>query len=102
MLGGQVEFHQSSVKYEIARLLWCTLRMGVDMYPRTNYSSQFVHADEQRLIELVNELDVRCASVGVIYDDVPRRELHSEEIYDLFTVVRGQTPSFVVWAAVAC
>lgn len=80
----QLEFRQSSVKYEIARLMWCTLRMGNEIYSRSN---QQFHSDEQRLFELVCELDVRCASVGVIYDDVPRRELHSDEIYDLFSVV---------------
>ena len=43
--------------------------------------------DETFLEELVCGLDVYAASVGIVYEDVPRRCLREEEIHDLLDVV---------------
>ena len=80
---GSVGGLQQGVRYEMARLTWCVLRNPALF----GMSEDQVSQDEGFLEGLVCNLDVFAASVGIIYEDVPRRCLRPDEIGDLLEVV---------------
>ncbi|CAM9652718.1 unnamed protein product [Ascophyllum nodosum] len=65
-----------SVRFEIARFLWCMIRLEV------------CHgASVKRLAAYISELDVLGASAGVLYENVPRACLKHYEVVDLLQCV---------------
>lgn len=78
------EFLEPRVRYEAMRLLWALLRLRIHPQNRNGIAYR-------SLLEATSRLDIRCASAGVVFDNVPPHELKLHFIRDLLHYVCNDT-----------